>query len=79
MGALGVILIAIGAILAFAVSVTVDGVDISAVGVVVLVAGVIVLVAALVQGTFLGFRRTSTSTISADDHALIEERRTSRL
>jgi hypothetical protein len=74
MGALSILMIAVGAILAFAVNAAVDNVSLVAVGVILMVVGLIGLVVAMTQGTFTGFR--SERHVSPDGRHVVEKTHT---
>lgn len=74
MGALSLLLIAVGAIFTFAVNVVFDAVDLTAIGVILMAVGAIGLVVSLMRGTFGGFR--SERHVSADGRHVVEETHT---
>jgi hypothetical protein len=74
MGALSILLIAIGAILAFAVNAAVDNVNLVVVGVILMVVGGIGLVASIMRGSFGGFR--SERHVSPDGRHVVEQTHT---
>ena len=78
MGALGLLLLAVGAILTFAVETTVAGVDIDALGVILMVVGAIGLLVALVTGTAFGFHTRRERVVSPDGSRVYEDDRTTR-
>ncbi len=72
MGALSILLIAVGAILAFAVNVVVDEVELVTIGVIMMVVGGLGLLTALVTGSgFRSFR--SERHVSPDGRHVVEE------
>jgi len=75
MGALSVLLIAVGAILAFAVKIASDDVDLTAVGVILMVVGAIGLIASVIRGSWLGFSSTRERRVSTDGRTLVERER----
>jgi high-affinity Fe2+/Pb2+ permease len=75
MGALSVLLIAVGAILTFAVKTVSDDVDLRAVGVILMVVGGIGLVASLMRGSMMGFRTTRERHVSGDGRTVVESER----
>lgn len=77
MGALGVVLIALGAVLTFAVKTVSGDVDIRTVGVILMVVGVVALLASLMRGSMMGFRSTRERHVSQDGQTVVEKERTS--
>ena len=75
MGALSVLLIAVGAILAFAVKVVSDDVNLTAVGVILMIVGAIGLLASVIRGSWLGFSSTRERQVSADGRTVVERER----
>jgi hypothetical protein len=75
MGALSVLLIAVGAILAFAVKAASDNVDLTAVGIILMIVGAIGLIASLIRGSWLGFSSTRERRVSADGRTVVERER----
>ena len=75
MGALGLLLAAVGAILYWGVSADASGVDLDFIGVVLMVVGAIGVILSVFRGTFLNIRREQVVTDThvrdthvADDH-----------
>lgn len=75
MGALSVLLIAVGAILTFAVNAVSDDVDLTAVGVILMIVGAIGLIASVIRGSMLGFSSTRERRVSADGRSVVERER----
>ncbi len=71
MGALSILLIAVGAILTFAVNVVVDEVELVTIGVIMMVVGGLGLLIAMVTGSFRGFR--TERHVSPDGRHVVEE------
>lgn len=76
MGALGIILLAVGAVLAFAVDVGVEGIDLNAVGVILMGVGGLGVILGLVRGSFMGMTTRTERHVSPDGRDVIEERHT---
>jgi hypothetical protein len=74
MGALSILLLAVGAILVFAVNAAVDNVNVVAVGVILMIVGAIGLVASILRGSFYGFR--SERHVSPDGRHVVEQTHT---
>jgi len=72
MGALSVLLIAVGAILTFAVDVVADGVNLDAVGIILMIVGAVGLVVSLLRGSMLGFTSTHERHVSPDGRTVVE-------
>jgi glucose uptake protein GlcU len=77
MGALSVVLIAVGAILTFALERDADGVNLDTVGIILMVVGAIGLIASVVRGSWLGFSSTRTRRVSPDGRTVVERDRVS--
>lgn len=76
MGALGIILLAIGAVLAFAVDVGVEGIDLNTVGVILMVVGGLGVILGAVRGSFMGFTTRTERVVSPDGREVVEQSRT---
>ena len=77
MGALSVLLIAVGAILTFAVKTVSEDVDLRTAGIVLMVVGGVGLLFSLMRGSMFGFRSTSERHVSPDGRTVIESERSS--
>ncbi len=77
MGALSVLLMAVGAILTFAVKTVSDDVDLRTVGVILMVVGGLGLLASVMRGSWLGFTSTRERHLSDDGRTVVEREHTS--
>lgn len=76
MGALSVLLIAVGAILTFALERDAEGINLDTVGIILMIVGAVGLVASLLRGTMLGFSTTRERRVSPDGRTVVEHDRT---
>lgn len=77
MGALSLLLLAVGAVLTFAVSQdSAGGVDLGVVGIILMAVGVVGVVTTLFTGTFTSFTTRTERAVSADGRHVVEEQQT---
>jgi hypothetical protein len=76
MGALSILLIAVGAILTWAVQDNSTGFDLHTIGIILLIVGAVGLIASLMRGSFIGFRSTRERHISDDGRTVVEHEHT---
>ena len=79
MGALSILLIAVGAVLTFALERDAEGINLDTVGIILMVVGAIGLVVSLLRGSMVGFSSTRERRTSADGRTVVERDRTSGL
>ena len=77
MGALSILLIAVGAVLTFALERDAEGINLDTVGIILMVVGAIGLVVSLLRGSMVGFSSTRERRTSADGRTVVERDRTS--
>jgi hypothetical protein len=76
-GALSILLIAVGAVLTFALERDAEGINLDTVGIILMVVGAIGLVVSLLRGSMVGFSSTRERRTSADGRTVVERDRTS--
>lgn len=72
MGALGLVLLAVGAVVYFAVDATVQGVDLAMLGVILMIVGALGVIAGVATGRF-GYRARTTRAVSPDGRVVTED------
>jgi hypothetical protein len=79
MGALSVLLIAVGAVLTFALERDAEGINLDAVGIILMIVGAVGLIASVVRGSWVGFSSTRERRVSPDGRTVVERDRTSSI